>query len=224
MSDLSIVVAAAGVARRMRSYGARALLPLPDGRTLIRRQVDVLRAACPGADLVVVVGHEADRVMRALPRGVRVVENEHHETTGPARSVVLGLRAAAADRALVVYGDLVFDREAVEGLAGGPSAVLVRPADPGGPAEVGVTVDPDTGLVVHFEYGLPLRWLQMALLAGAELRYFREAGGHKDRRRHLGHEVLNAVIERGGELRAVARPAAQVVEIDAAGDVRKVPR
>ncbi len=49
MPDIAVVIPTAGPARKMRSIGPRALLQMGDGRTLLRRQIDVIRSVLPKA-------------------------------------------------------------------------------------------------------------------------------------------------------------------------------
>ncbi len=225
MSDLAVIIPAASAGRNMRSLGPKGLihLPQPDGRHLLRRQVDLVREWHKTCEIVVVVGFEADRVIRALPEHVRVVENEYHAETGPARSVLMGLRATHAKRALVIYGDLVFNRETLANLPRNKSCVVVDSKGRMNTEDVGVTVDGQTA--VHFDYGLPTayRWCQIALLAGGELERFRQIAGNKDNRRLLGWEVLNRIIDRGGMFTAVEPDRMALVEVDCMKDIGRVP-
>lgn len=85
------VVLAAGSARR---FGATKQLVEVEGRPLVRHAVDTAMAA--GLDpVVVVVGHDADRVRAALPPGVEVVDNPAH-ASGQASSLRAGAAAVAA--------------------------------------------------------------------------------------------------------------------------------
>lgn len=219
MRSLAVVIPAAGAARRMRSYGPRSLLSLPDGRTIVRRQIDMVRQAYPGAEILVVVGHEAEKVVRHLPAGVRVVENEHHEDTGPARSIALGLRATAADACLVVYGDLVFTRSAVEGLPTDRSGVLVDSSGLLSAEEVGLTTD--GGVVTHFDYGLSVKWCHIAVLTGRELHLFKSIGSQAAHRRKLGFEVMNEVVDRGGVFYAHEPESMKLVDVDTTKDMKR---
>jgi CDP-glycerol glycerophosphotransferase len=217
-SEIAVVIAAAGEGRRMKRYGPKALIPLKDGRTVVRRQIDVVRQSYPGADVVVVVGHDAERVVKTLPSGVRVVENERHEQTSVVRSIGLGLRATAADRVLVVYGDLVFNRPAVAELPQA-SCLLVDRSGQVPAGEVGVTLDGD--VVVHLDYGLPVKWASIAMLTGRELHLMKAVCSRKDRHRVLTYEVLNEVIDRGGVLTAAECKKLAIVDIDCSQDVAR---
>lgn len=217
--SLAVVIPTAGPGRRMKTYGAKALIQLPDGRTLVRRQIDVVRQLYPRAEILVVVGFEGDKVSKHLPAGVRVVENEFYDETGPGRSVAMGLRATSADACLVVYGDLVFNRATLEGLPLDRSGVVV---DTGGrlPADgVGLTVD--GGVVTHFDYGLPAKWCHVSLLTGRELHLFKSVGAQPASRRKLGFEVMNEVVDRGGVFHAYECEDMRLVEVDSAKDVKK---
>lgn len=97
------VVLAAGAARR---FGATKQLVEVDGRPLVRHAVDTALAAGL-APVVVVVGHDADRVRAALPPGVEVVDNPAH-ASGQASSLRAGVAAVAtgdADGLVVLLAD-----------------------------------------------------------------------------------------------------------------------
>lgn len=99
------VLLAAGESRRMR--GVNKLLLRIDGVPLVRRQIDVLRAAGI-AEIVVVLGHEAQRVEPLVAdAGVVVVRHDAYRL-GQQGSVLAGLAALSdrADPVLVVLGDL----------------------------------------------------------------------------------------------------------------------
>jgi molybdenum cofactor cytidylyltransferase len=104
MSVCGIVLAAG---RGVRMGGTpKQLLPL-DGRPLLQHAVDAA-AAAGLQDIVVVLGHEADRIAPALhlPPGARVVVNPRHEEgQATSLSVALGAMPPGATAALVLLGD-----------------------------------------------------------------------------------------------------------------------
>jgi molybdenum cofactor cytidylyltransferase len=101
------VLLAAGTSDR---YGDRnKLLATHDGDPLVREVARTLLAA-PVAPVVVVVGHDADRVSAALDGfDLELVHNDAY-TTGQASSVRAGVRAVRdrADAAVVALGDMPF--------------------------------------------------------------------------------------------------------------------
>ena len=99
------VLLAAGESRRMG--GVNKLLLRIDGVPLVRRQLDALLAAGI-TEVVVVLGHQAGRVVPLLPaNGVVVVLHDAYRL-GQQGSVLAGLAAlsARADPVLVMLGDL----------------------------------------------------------------------------------------------------------------------
>lgn len=204
----------------MKSYGPKALIELPGHETIIGRQLRVLRSRFPTADIVVVVGHEADRVIKTLPRNIKVVENENYANTNVVRSIGMGLRVASRDRVLLVYGDLVFNTGAIEWAGEYGSSILVDTRGQMGEDEVGVTVY--NGRATNFSYGLPVKWSQIAFLAGRELELFKEVVWDSEKRRCFGFEALNAVLDEGGKLRAVEPHGARIREIDSSKDIDQV--
>lgn len=218
MADTSVVIVAAGPGRRMRAYSPKSLIGLPDGRTVVQRQVELARQVWPGADVVVVVGYQADRLAKALPAGCRVVENERFEDTGTARSALLGVRATSTPRVVVMFGDLVFEEGALRSLQGRRSAVLVDPARRPGCQEPGATVA--DGKAVAFGFGLGAQLVGAVVLAGRELQLFKQLAAGPERDRLVLFEVLDQVVDRRGEFLA-AEPAGKVVRIDQVADLKR---
>lgn len=99
------IVLAAG--RSSRMGGPNKLLALFDGRPLVRRTVDTARASRAG-EVVVVTGHQQQRVAAALAGAdARQVHNPDF-AAGLAGSLKSGVRALAqeADGALIMLGDM----------------------------------------------------------------------------------------------------------------------
>lgn len=85
------IVLAAGAGRRLG--GPKALLPI-DGSTFVERAVELLRRPCV-ADVLVVVGHEAERVARLVHPPAEVVRNPDPDA-GMLGSILVALDAAEA--------------------------------------------------------------------------------------------------------------------------------
>lgn len=103
MGDVIAIILAAGLSRRM---GARNKLLLPIGEApMIRHMVNVYRAAT-GGRVVVVTGHQADKIDNALSgSGAETVFNADFRQGQPT-SVACGLHAAGdADTVLIGLGD-----------------------------------------------------------------------------------------------------------------------
>jgi NDP-sugar pyrophosphorylase family protein len=215
--NLDIIIPCAGLGRRMKSYGPKALVKVGT-ETLLARQMRLLRNLYPRARFVLVAGFESERIRKAFSgRGVRVVVNPDWETTNVAKSLAVGLGVTPPGRpALVVYGDLVFREKALTGLSLNRSSVLVAETD-GREQEVGVAVA--GGQATNFAYGLPVRWAHVVLLASREKGMFRVLAAQPFRSKYFGYEVLNEVLDAGGTFAAVFKDADDFVEIDTSRDI-----
>jgi molybdenum cofactor cytidylyltransferase len=106
---VAAIVLAAGSSRRMG--GTNKLLTTVDGVPMVARVVDALLAS-KAARVLVVLGHQADRVRAALEgRPVRFVDNEAHQE-GLGASLRVGIEALDedVDAALVALGDMPWIR------------------------------------------------------------------------------------------------------------------
>jgi bifunctional UDP-N-acetylglucosamine pyrophosphorylase/glucosamine-1-phosphate N-acetyltransferase len=103
MSELAIVVLAAGQGKRMKSELPKVLHPLA-GRPMISHVLDTAAALDP-ARLVVIVGHGGDQVAAALDGDLIFVEQKRRMGTGHA---VMQAEAAVGGyrHVLVLYGDM----------------------------------------------------------------------------------------------------------------------
>ena len=101
---ISAIVLAAGAGTR---FGGTKQLELVRGKTLVQHAVDAAADAGVG-EIVVVLGHDADRVREALdlPPIARVVVNVRYDQ-GQSTSLAVGLRALgeASDAAIVLLAD-----------------------------------------------------------------------------------------------------------------------
>jgi NDP-sugar pyrophosphorylase family protein len=215
---LNVIIPAAGLGRRMKSFGPKALIQI-GSETLIERQIRIISDHFD-ARFVVVAGFEGDRLRQSLPKEVKVVYNAAYEATNVARSIELGLRHTRENvPALVVYGDLVFNAEAIKHLRVGKSAVVMDKAGRR-PEEVGVNIV--DGVATHFSFGLPAKWAHILLLMPHEKRLFLECV--KGKPRHFGYEILNEVIDQGGEFVAITPPKIKLQEIDCTKDLENLDR
>jgi len=230
--EISIVIPAAGMGRRMKSYGPKALIPLPSGKTnprtgkpreettLIERQLCILTDCYPNAEIFIVVGFQAEKIryqLREYP--VRFIYNPLHDSTNVLYSLSLAFQAIISASAVVVYGDLIFNANAVQHLRG-DSKVIVDAYGHLSDDEVGLTIQNKQAMT--FAYGLKDKWAQIAYLTGKELSLFKEISVHPDTSQWFGYEALNHVIKRGGNFEVIRPRTMQLIEIDQAKDLEKI--
>jgi len=141
---LQVVILAAGLGTRLGLASPKPLTMLVDGRSILRRQLDLLREAFgAGTSVTVVVGHQAETVMGAAPEAA-FVYNEQYAQTNTAASLHKALLTAAPGGVLWLNGDVVFDPAVLERVRplveAAQSFVCVNRA-PVGEEEVAYTLD-----------------------------------------------------------------------------------
>lgn len=224
MSRLSIIIPAAGSGQRMKSYGPKALLPLGNGETLIRRQVNIVHRLYPEAEIIVVLGYAAEKIRKELPKFVKIVYNNSFDYTNVAYSISLGIKSTPlASAVLIIYGDLVFTDNVITDISDKHSLVITDQYHRFKDTEVGLTTVDNH--VTIFSYGLPIKWAQISLLRGYELELFQQFTGNEKKNKMFGFEALNYIIEQHGVLRAIPLLENQkITEIDSSKDIDNIKR
>ena len=219
-SRLTVVIPAAGMGRRMKSYGPKCLIDV-GGISIIERQIRMIVSAYPNAEIILVSGFHSNQVRDKLKRKypIRIVNNHRYEDTNVLYSISLGLQASLRNKVLIVYGDLVFDREAIRGFFGTESKVLVDHQDKFNEKEVGVLHNGNE--VTNFSYGLEKKWGQIAFLCGREREFFEEIANKESTEKWFGYEALNHVLEQGGKLSPIERDGLSIVDVDSVRDIEK---
>lgn len=197
----------------MKSHGPKPLMCLNRQQTIISRQLKLIEKHYPEAEIIVVVGFESAEMIKYLPSHVKIVENENYEQTNVTRSLGMGLRVMdSTNNLLVIYGDLVFNANAIKKVVGQESVIVVDNRNQIDADEVGVTVA--DGRVTQFNYGLTTKWAQIAYLTKTELSLFKRIACSCEAKKWFGFEALNKVISMGGKLKVIEPNRMRIVEVD----------
>lgn len=217
-NDLTIVIPAAGLGRRMKSYGPKCLLDVGNGQILLKRQLEILRTLFPVAEVVLVLGFEAEKVYRIIPNYVTVVENKLFDDTNVIGSISLALEMSQQkhNNILLVYGDLVFNNAALS-FPHTESTIVVDNRKQMRDCEVGVTVI--DSYASQFAYSLNTKWCQIAYLMDKEAEFFRAAVADPRYRRYFGYEILNMLLNKDYNLKAIEPAGTRITEIDTSRDI-----
>jgi len=218
---LNVIIPAAGIGKRMKSKGPKGLLPIHHGMSILEVQVRTILKVYPNADIIIVGGFECDKIRDTLwgHFPVRVVYNPNYETTNVTHSVSIGLSAMLPGPLLILHGDLVFNEQTIQGLAGKHSSLLVA-GNQLESTEVGIGQQDD--IVTTLSYALSSKWGQMAYLQDKELDLFlKVAWNYRISSQWFLYEALNHVIDKGGRFLAHQPANAKLVEIDRYSDLMK---
>ena len=106
---LNVVILAAGLGTRLGRPYPKALTPLADGRSILRQQLDDIRAAFgTTANVTPVVGCKLNLVMEEAAADAAFVYNEVYDQTNTSKSLLKALRLVADGGVLWLNGDVVF--------------------------------------------------------------------------------------------------------------------
>ena len=107
--SVNVVILAAGMGTRLGRPHPKPLTPLADGRSIMRQQLDHLRATFgSAAHITIVVGFKMDLIMEAAAADAAFVYNELYDQTNTCKSLLKALRLAPPGGVLWLNGDVVF--------------------------------------------------------------------------------------------------------------------
>jgi choline kinase len=217
----SIIIPAAGQGMRMTTYGAKPLIKIKDNTTILQRQLDIIGKTFKNFEVILVAGFQADKVFNNCPHYVTKIRNEDFNETNVAHSIGMALDHVTTDRVVIVYGDLVFNKPALNCPFDNESAlVLIESMKKD---EVGCVIQ--NNKIVQMFYDLPNKWGQIAYLTGNELESFKKLTLNKyeeesSSRRLFGFEMFNKIIDEGGEFQAMIPKRAKAIDIDLSKDLQ----
>ena len=222
MTQISVVIPAAGAGKRMKSYGPKPLIKVGNS-TIINSQIATIKSHVPNSEIVLVCGFRADKLMAETPDNIIKIENEFYEDTNVVRSIGMGLRASGnASVVLVVYGDLVFNSEAISSLVFDCSCIIID-QETMADEEVGCIVDED-GSLQNIMYDLPNKWGQIAVFVGEELSMLKRLCWDKKNYKKFGFEVINSIVDKGGRFKCIRNEDIKVIDIDNSKDIKRASK
>ena len=214
--EITVIIPAAGLGKRMKSYGPKPLIRIRREKTILQNQLKLFNQVFRNPTIILVCGFQAEKLMDESSSDIIKVENEFYEETNVARSIAMGLRATTGKNVLVSYGDLVFNKEAIECLDYRSSSISVS-ENQMGEDEVGCIVN-KRGHLEHMMYDLPLKWNQLLYLQGAELEKFKKIVYNKKNSKLFGFEIINKLINAGSRIKCTQHPKVRVIDVDTSKD------
>ena len=197
-NPLTVVIPAAGTGYRMKSYGPTCLLNATKKQTLIEK---------------------SEKVIKNLPRNIRIVENFSYDETNMVESLRLGINNSVTDNLLIIDGDLIFNISTIKGITStGSSCVLVDSKNSLRQDKVGMTIVED--YVTSFSFGLGQKWGKIAYLKGKEFDMFYKLCLDKKKNKMFTFELFNIMINDECNLQSYDPKGAIIKEIDSLKDLQ----
>lgn len=114
--SMKAVILAAGSGNRLGSQLPKCLVPLPNGKTIIGNQIEILRAKNI-REIVVVVGFKKELIMEGNP-DIAYVYNPNYHLTNTSKSLMVALDCMDQTDVIWLNGDVFLQSEVVERVLG----------------------------------------------------------------------------------------------------------
>lgn len=215
--EYSIIIPAAGMGYRMRSYGPKALISLNLDQNIIQRQIEIIKNNFTNYEIILVVGFEAEKLMKNTPEFLVKVENESYERNNVVRSIGMGLRATTTDKVLIIYGDLVFNEETIFNLKLEQSCIVIDESGTMGKEEVGCNIY--DGCIEQLVPDMPNKWGQIGFFVGKELDLLKKISWDRNKGHYFGFEAINEIIDKGGSFKAMSPIGSKIIDVDSSKDL-----
>lgn len=202
---LYVVILASDLAYRAKTYGNPILTNLGNV-TLLEHQLSVIRHTYPNAIVSIVVGFQADRVIKYHSDKLNIIENVSYETLGKGEDIRLYLNSCWPSRVLFIDGAISFCERTVRLLTEKPSIFTYNSDDE---RQVGVFIENEK--VEHLSYGLPEKFSGLCYLEGTSLSSLKKIA-NRDNNRLLLFELLNKMIEKNVEIKAINDNTCEIVK------------
>jgi len=240
---LQVIVLAAGTGSRLRPHTEnlpKAMIPLPDGQSLLGHTLSVLGKDPQVGDIIIVGGYEYEVLRRYVETQwngrCRTIFNPDYAAKGPVYSVLRGLEQCPAGRFVVIMnGDTWFSKPALRLVtsmaADAVGATLLFGLQATELAADDIRILADNGRIQRVGKGIDGAQMISAgccLLsprAAVRLRAILtsiEAGHHPEVK--TWHEALNHLLEAGEPIEFRSLPRDEWQEIDDASDLAKLAR
>jgi choline kinase len=220
-----IIIPCAGVGRRMKSYGPKALIDL-GGMTVLERQLYIAQEAYPKSEIFVICGFEKDKVEKHVKdwrknraigsKDISVVYNDKYEQYGISYGISLAYQISCNKNCIIMYGDLVFNKEAFN-FDFFRSGVVIDNFKQFKQQEVGVNIV--NGLTTRFSYSFATKWAQIAYLSSYEAGQFCRLAREGSNLKKMPHELFNIMIDSGSKMARYENSKMVIAEIDSSKDI-----
>lgn len=219
----SIIIPAAGMGSRMKSYGPKSLIKLNDTTTVLDNQLAQIYSNLLDVEIILVIGFEGYKIEDKIDKEkITLVYNHDFATTNVVRSIGLGLAQCHTNNIIVIYGDLVFNVHTLQVPFGGNSMVLIDTNVSMNNEEVGCIVH--NHILQRMMYDLPLKWAQIVYFKDQELELLKKICSDRKYDVYFGFEIINIIINSGGLFTVCSNKKMQIIDIDSSKDIDKAKK
>jgi choline kinase len=216
LEPLTVIIPAAGEGIRMKSYGPKPLIKIHN-ISILENQIKLIRSQFDNSTIILISGYESQKIINNSPKQIVHIENEKYQTTNVVKSISIGLKATITNRVLLIYGDLVFNKDTLKYPLYDNSLLFIDNSGTMTDEEVGCIINDK--IVENIMYDLPNKWAQIAYFTGKELDLLKILANNPNNEKLLGFEIINEIINLGGKFMAAIPKNIKVNDIDSSKDI-----
>jgi choline kinase len=223
-TGLSIIISCASCEKTLKKQGIKSLLPIGDS-TLIEKQLLMINRIYPKAEIILVVGEDADKLKKCLSNisitnSIRYVYNPLYNNANVLYSIGLGVYNRNYNRILIIYDDLLFNKYTLLNIDSESSKLLVDTNNSMSYNEVGIVVIDNT--IRRLTYDMRPKWGQICYLVNKELKLLEKC--MLKNTNWCMHEAINYIITNGGEFQMFSNSGYELWEINTVKDLEKIKK
>ena len=221
LNEMPVVILSAGISHKMKTREPRSLLKLND-KFLIEHQIHAISKAFWIPKITLVCGYKVERIAKKISNyqdQISIVENSLYNETGSAESLRLAIKEED-QKILFMHGDLFFNWATLDHLCYEKSFLLVDSKKQMAEKEVSIVINDN--VAQHLSYGVKtgFKWCQIAYVANEEYNMLKFILNKKSSRNKVSFELINEIINLGGEFSCYEPPNMKIVEIDCIKDIK----
>lgn len=143
---MKAIILAAGIGSRLGSITPKCLSKLPDNRSILENQLEVLKANNI-KEIIIIVGFKKELIMEAFP-GYLYKYNPSFHLTNTSKSLLVALESVDPDDIIWINGDVYLENGIIEELVNTPGNVIAVNTSRCGEEEVKYKTD-ENGRIVE---------------------------------------------------------------------------
>lgn len=217
----NIIIPIAGLSSRMKNNIPKCLTKLNDNETILSRQIRIIKQVYSNPNIILVAGYKIDKIEEAISKekGIVLIENKFYEFSNVGQSIANGL-VYCLDKlpTVIVYGDLVFNKEALTCLPLCSPSLLIDSYNKNRDKEVGISFS--SGIATNLSYGINDKWAQITVLDSKSRKEWIDFSNNWYAQKYYGFEIINHIMNTC-EFNIVQNDKMKLVEVDAIGDMEE---
>lgn len=200
----------------MKSFGPKQFYRNYYQHSLLSIQIQSILDSYPSAEIILVIGQEADKIIRVKDNRLRIIENQLHQNSNECEDIRLALNNTSYDRIVLINSDLYFNKYAIQNLIS--PCLICDSRNQLNKYELGVNIQND--YVVSIDFQKEIKWCNIVYLENDSLRRFKNLCNRNNYKLFL-FEILNQVIFQDVKFLYLDQPNMRVFKVDTPDNYRK---